>query len=265
MDTLHRREKQIMTAKARVVAAQADPGRSLVALAVPQGGTGAEGDTSRAARALTRTGDDPVRDNPVVIDLVARAGQRDKQAWDALVERYVPLIWSICRRHRLGDADADDVGQSVWLQLVQQLPGIRDPAALPGWLATVTRRECLRVLGARGPLAAGYELDAETAPDDQAGTAEQELLAAERHAALLQAFQGLPPRDQRLILLLLQHPPVPDAEISARLGIPVVSIGPTRRRCLAKLRRDPAIAALINAGTTFAPSEVPGQARLDAL
>jgi RNA polymerase sigma factor (sigma-70 family) len=245
-----------MTAKARGVAAQADPGRSPVAVAYPQGGTGATGDASRAARSPTRTGADPVRDNPVVIDHVICARQGDKQAWDALVERYTPLVWSICRRHRLGDADADDVDKSVWLQLVQQLPSIRDPAALPGWLVTVTRRECLRVLGAaRGPLAAGYELDAETAPDEQAGTAEQELPAAERHAGLREAFQDLPPPDQRLILLLLQDPPVPYAEISARLGIPVGSIGPTRRRCLDNLRRHPAIAALITA-----PDEMHGQA-----
>ena len=73
------------------------------------------------------------------------------------------------------------MGQSVWLQLVDQLDQIRDPAALPGWLATVTRRECLRVLGAvRAPLAAEYVRDAGTIPDEQAGTAEQELLAAER-------------------------------------------------------------------------------------
>ena len=90
-----------------------------------------------------------MRDDPMVIDLVTRARNGDKQAWEALVERYATLIWSICRRHRLGDGDAEDVGQSVWLQLVDQLNRIRDPAALPGWLATVTRRECLRVL-ARG-------------------------------------------------------------------------------------------------------------------
>ena len=135
-----------------------------------------------------------MRDDPVVIDLVTRARSGDKQAWDTLVERYAPLIWSICRRHRLSDADAEDVGQSVWLQLVDQLDRIRDPAALPGWLATATRRECLRVLGAaRGSLTAGYVLDAETIPDEQAGTAEQELLTAERHAALREAFQDLPP------------------------------------------------------------------------
>jgi RNA polymerase sigma factor (sigma-70 family) len=80
--------------------------------------------------------------------LVSRATNGDRQAWDGLVERYAPLIWSICRRHGLGDADAEDVGQSIWLKLVDQLDKIRVPAALPGWLATTTRRECGRVLRA---------------------------------------------------------------------------------------------------------------------
>ena len=163
-----------------------------------------------------------------------------------LVDRYAPLIWSICRKHQLG-ADAEDISQSVWTQLLDHLDKIRDPAALPGWLATTTRRECLRPLStARGPLADGYVMDAEAIPDEQARTAAEELLAAERHAALREAFRELPPCGQRLILVLIEDPPVPYAEISARLGIPVGSIGPARRRCLDKLRRHPATAALIN-------------------
>jgi RNA polymerase sigma factor (sigma-70 family) len=187
----------------------------------------------------------PRRDDPVTSDLVTRARNGDQRAWDALVERYAPLTWSICRRYRLGDGDAEDVGQTVWLQLVDHLDAIREPAALPGWLATVTRRECLRVLGAaRGQLAAERELGAEIRPGERAETVEQELLAAERHAALREAFADLPPRCQRLMALLTQDPPVPYAEISARLGIPVGSIGPNRSRCLDRLRRHPAIAGL---------------------
>ena len=186
----------------------------------------------------------------VIIDLVSRARNGDKQAWDELVERYSPLIWRICRTHRLDGADAEDAGQSVWLHLVDQLDKVRDPAALPGWLATTTRRECVRVLrAAYGPHAAGYAPDIEDMPDNQAGTAEQELLAAERHAALREAFTHLPPDGQQLIALLIADPPVPYAEISARLGIPVGSIGPNRSRCLDKIRRYPAIAALIDAGS----------------
>jgi RNA polymerase sigma factor (sigma-70 family) len=135
----------------------------------------------------------PVRDKSLVIDLVTRARKGDKQAWDALVERYAPLIWSICRGYRLADADADDVSQSVWLSLVDQLHKVRDPAALPGWPATTTRRACLQVLrAAQGPLGR-QELDVEILPDEQAGTAEQEPLVAERHAALREAFLTLPP------------------------------------------------------------------------
>jgi RNA polymerase sigma factor (sigma-70 family) len=186
--------------------------------------------------------------DPTVSDLVARAKDGDRQAWDALIERYAPLIWSICRRHRLGRADADDVAQSVWLRLVDQLDRVRDPAALPGWLATTARRECLRVLGAtQGPRATMYALDVESLPDERAGVADQGLLAAERHAALREAFDQLPPNGKQLISLLIADPPLPYADISARLGIPVGSIGPNRSRYLDKMRRHPAVAALINA------------------
>jgi RNA polymerase sigma factor (sigma-70 family) len=192
-------------------------------------------------------------DHPVT-DLVTRARNGDRHAWDALVERYAPLIWSICRWYQLADADARDIGQNVWLCLVNQLGTLRDPAALPGWLATTTRRECGRMLrAARAPQAAGCELDAEALPDEQAISAEQQLLTAERHAALREALLDLPPQAQRLITLLAADPPLPYAEISARLGIPVGSIGPTRRRCLDKLRQHPAITALIVIAETQTP------------
>jgi RNA polymerase sigma factor (sigma-70 family) len=190
---------------------------------------------------------EPMRGNPVVA-LVMRARTGDERAWDALVERYAPLIWSLCRRYRLDAADADRVGQRVWLLLVNHVDTIRDPAALPGWLATTTRRECKRVLNtAQKPYAARHELDAENIPDGQAKTIEQGLLVAERHAALREAFTHLSPHDQQLIALLIEDPPVPYDEISTRLGIPVGSIGPNRRRCLEKLRHYPAVAALISA------------------
>ena len=87
----------------------------------------------------------------------------------------------------------------------------------------------------------------ERIPDKQAETADQELLAAERHAALREAFTCLSPSRQQLMTILTEDPPVPYTEISARLGIPVGSIGPTRRRCLDQIRRHPAVAELINA------------------
>ena len=188
---------------------------------------------------------EPVGEDAVVA-LVVRARDGDERAWAALVERYAPLIWSLCRRYRLDTTDTADVGQNVWLLLVTQLGKIRDPAALPGWLATTTRRECGRVLS-KARQAASREPGAEDIPDGEAETIEQGLLAAVRHAALREAFTRLPPRDQQLIALLTEDPPVPYAEISARLGIPVGSIGPNRRRCLDKLRHHPAIAKLNSA------------------
>ena len=182
---------------------------------------------------------------PIFVDLVTRPRDGDRQAWDALVDRYAPLIWAICRRYRLDRADAEGVGQIVWLRLLEQLEKIRDRAALAGWLATTAQRECIKVLRTRRPQPARYVPDVGHVADDQAGMAEQELLAAEHDAALREALARLPAYCQRLIALLCADPPVPYAEISGRLGIAVGSIGPYRGRCLEKLRRDPAIAALI--------------------
>jgi RNA polymerase sigma factor (sigma-70 family) len=188
------------------------------------------------------------RDDQAVTDLVACARRGSGPAWNALIELYAPLISSICRRHRLDRVDAEDVSQSVWLCLVAQLDKIREPAALPGWLATTTRRECVRMVRTEhGPHAVICALDEENLPDPRAEVAEQELLAAERQAALREAITHLPPACQQLVAELTMDPPPPYAEVSARLGIPVGSIGPTRSRCLDRMRRYPAIAALIDA------------------
>jgi RNA polymerase sigma factor (sigma-70 family) len=188
-----------------------------------------------------------MRNDPQVIDLVTRAGIGERAAWDALVERYSPLIWSICRRCQLDRADAEDVGQAVWLRLVEHVGSLRDPAALPGWLVTTTQRECYRVRRARCRLADGQVSDAENLPDEQATVADDELLRAERQAALREAIMELPANCQQLLTLLTTEPPTSYAEISVKLGIPVGSIGPSRSRCLDRLRRHPAIAALSDA------------------
>jgi RNA polymerase sigma factor (sigma-70 family) len=191
-----------------------------------------------------------MRDYLVVTDLVARAGKGDKQAWDVLVEWYSPLVWSICRRHRLSDTDARAVGQSIWRQLVHRLDEVQDPGALDDWLAAAAWRECGQVRSAtRGLRIAGESADDGRQPSHQARTSEQGRPMPERHAPLREAFGRLSPCCQRLLTLLIEEPPIPDTEISARLGIPVSGIGPTRNCCLDKLRRDPAIAALTSATT----------------
>jgi RNA polymerase sigma factor (sigma-70 family) len=242
------------------VAGRQQPGEVALAVQIPPAPRNPIGRGRKGAQIMTAVAGWE-RDDPPVTDLVMRARNSDKQAWDDLVERYAPLIWSICRRYRLDGADADDVGQTVWLHLVDQLDRLRDPAALAGWLATTTQRECLRVLrAAQRPQPRRHGPDIEDIPDRHAVIAEQELLTAERHAALREALTRLPPRCQQLLALLLHDPPLPYAQISARLGIPVGSIGPSRARCLDTLRRHQAIAALMDTEPANMTDKPPSQA-----
>ena len=184
-----------------------------------------------------------MRDDPTVVALVTRAAGSDLSAWAEIVERFAPLVWSICTRFQLSDQDAEDVGQNVWLLLVEQLGKLREPAALPGWLATTTQRECLRVLTvAQKSERPGTKLDEATLPVDDAAI-DEEILIAERNAALRAAFAELPPRCQQLLAMLMAEPAYSYAEISATLHIPVGSIGPQRARCLERLRRSHALIA----------------------
>jgi RNA polymerase sigma factor (sigma-70 family) len=183
-----------------------------------------------------------MRDDQSVIALVTRAAGDDQQAWDELIERYAPLVWAICTRYRLSNHDIEDVGQSVWLLLVAQLGKLREPAALPGWLATTTKRECLRVVTAtRKSQQLGSTVDDATFADKRA--IDEEILIAERNAALRTAFAELPPHGQHLLAMLFRDPPCSYSEISATLGIPIGSIGPQRARCLERLRQSPALTA----------------------
>jgi RNA polymerase sigma factor (sigma-70 family) len=196
-----------------------------------------------------------MRDDPTVVALVSRASGSDPGAWNEIVERYAPLVWSICARFRLSDPDTEDVGQSVWLLLVEQLGKLREPAALPGWLATTTRRECLRaVTVARAPERRGTELDdALQFVDDTA--IDEEILIAERNAALRAAFAELPSRCRQLLEMLFRDPPSSYDQVSVTLQIPVGSIGPQRARCLERMRRSPALAALGEGGIAV---DIPG-------
>jgi RNA polymerase sigma factor (sigma-70 family) len=186
-------------------------------------------------------------DDPSVVNLVKRARDGDWGAWNEVVERYATLLWSICNGFGLSRADADDVAQTVWLKLVEQLGALRDYAALPGWLVTTTRRECLRVLREAGRHAHNERpFDPDIALPGDPVEVERALLEAERRAALRAAFTQLQPQCRALLSMFIEDPPVPYAQISERLGMPKGSIGPSRARCLAALRRCPALAALID-------------------
>lgn len=164
----------------------------------------------------------------------AAAGQRP--AWDELVHRHAALVWAVARAHRLGPADAADVSQTVWLRLVENLGTLRDPEALPGWLRTTTRHECLRLIrrGGREVHRAEVEPDS-TSPD--VPSPEHLLLTDERDRLLWTALRGLSRRCQDLLRVMAYSPDAGYAEISRSLGVPVGSIGPSRARCLAHLRR----------------------------
>jgi RNA polymerase sigma factor (sigma-70 family) len=182
-----------------------------------------------------------MRDDPSVVALVARAAGSDQDAWNQLVERYAPLVCAICTRYRLSNHDIEDVGQNVWLLLVEQLGKLREPAALPGWLATTTSRECLRVVTAAQRL--GTRLD-DTPEFVDDVVIDEEILRAERDGALRAAFAELPPPCRRLLAMLFSDPPHSYTQISATLGIRMGSIGPQRARCLERLRRADTLLAL---------------------
>jgi RNA polymerase sigma factor (sigma-70 family) len=182
-----------------------------------------------------------LRDDPTVLALVAAARRGEQAAWDAIVDRYAPLVWSACGRYGIAGADIDDVAANVWLRLVERLATIRDPGALPGWLATTTRNECLRLLNAQRRQ---VPTENEELPDAQVPASDEWLLTQERHIALRAAFATLSERCVALLTLLFGEPPTPYTEISQRLGIPVGGIGPNRLRCLESLRAHPLIAAL---------------------
>jgi RNA polymerase sigma factor (sigma-70 family) len=182
-----------------------------------------------------------VRDDPEVKALVTRARDGDKAAWDAIVERYAPLVWGVARRYGLSGADCEDVGASVWLRLVENLGKLREPAALPGWIVTTTRRECQLFVARSRRQVPVQDVDL---PPDPAPASEELVLAEERRIALREAFAGLQERCRHLLSMLFSDPPASYAEISATLEMAVGAIGPNRARCLERLRRHPALADL---------------------
>jgi RNA polymerase sigma factor (sigma-70 family) len=180
-----------------------------------------------------------------VAELVRRAADGEQRAWDALVERFAGLVWSVSRQHRLSDADAADVCQATWLRLVENLGSLREPEAIGGWLATTARRECLRVIRHSGrQVVTDIESQIEIVADTHDTDPDRFLLADERHAAMRTAFAQLGEACRSLLKLLITDPPLSYAEVSTVLDMPIGSIGPTRARCLDRLRKSPALAGI---------------------
>jgi RNA polymerase sigma factor (sigma-70 family) len=171
-----------------------------------------------------------------VADLLTRAAGGSQAAWDEIVRRYERLVWAVARAHRLDSADAADVVQTTWLRLVEHLGALHDPERLGAWLETTARRESLRVIGRR-KRERGDGADDELAglPDTGAGV-EEALLSSERDATVLRAVRRLDERCQRLLRVLSVSPPPRYEAVAEAFGMPIGSIGPTRGRCLQRLK-----------------------------
>jgi RNA polymerase sigma factor (sigma-70 family) len=171
-----------------------------------------------------------------VARLVRRAAAGDTRAWEQLVDKYGRLIWLITRDFKLVESDAADVFQTTWMRLIEHIDRIEHADRVGSWLAATARNECLRCLASHKRLVLATEdvvLDGSTGHGPEIDEA---LLADERAQIVRKAMAHLPRRWQRLLELLMADPPASYAEISDELGLPVGSIGPTRGRCLARLR-----------------------------
>ncbi len=174
--------------------------------------------------------------------LVRSAADGDGAAWTALVQRFGGLVWSIARAHDLGTADAEDVFQTTWLRLTENLSRLKEPGRVGAWLATTARNESLKVirLGTRTSVTDHRSiLDRESdegTPEDVVIESEECLARARRLRKVWSAFRRLPGRCQQLLRMLIASPPLSYADIATTLDIAVGSIGPTRARCLQQLR-----------------------------
>ena len=190
----------------------------------------------------------PIRPEPTLTEcgdeeLIAWCLDGRETAWEELIRRYQRLVYSIPLRSGLGEDAAADVFQSVFARLLEHLGSLKDPSKLASWLITTTTRESWRVSHRRrreAPIGEGGDDDHSPRFEviDDRPLPEQEQLELEAQQALRRAVDALPDRCRALIELLYYAEDRPSyEEISRRLAMPVPSIGPTRARCLEKLRR----------------------------
>jgi RNA polymerase sigma factor (sigma-70 family) len=174
--------------------------------------------------------------------LVERAAEGDPTAWDAIVDEYAGLLWSVVRGFRLNEAQAADAVQTTWLRLVEHVADLREPQHLAGWLKTTASRVCLQVIRQGGrEQAVDWEEDRSGScsvwcDDPEQDGPEVSALRQEHLSLVRQVLADLPDRHRQLLELLVASPPVSYRDISVRLGMPIGSIGPTRARLLARLR-----------------------------
>ena len=163
----------------------------------------------------------------------ARAG--DARGLDTLVVDLTPAVWAVARTARLDAGTAEDVVQTTWLALLEHLDDVADPRALVGWLATTTRREAWRRAASAREAAGEVAVPAD--PVDPRPTPEAAALRDDRDRELWRCYLSLTPRCQELLAWTVLRGRADYRVVGAALGMPHGSIGPTRGRCLAALRR----------------------------
>jgi RNA polymerase sigma factor (sigma-70 family) len=168
----------------------------------------------------------------------ARAG--DVAAWMELVERCTPLLWRVARSFRFDESTTADIVQATWLALAEHGDRVRNTHAVRAWLASTARRASLHEVRRRQRVLLREDDATVDGVDPEPGPSEQ-VSDADRDARLWRAAERLPVRDRQLLSLLTATPALSYAEIAGVMGVPVGSIGPTRSRCLARLRRELAI------------------------
>ncbi len=156
----------------------------------------------------------------------------DVSAMDELVDLLTPVLWHTARAQGVADAVAQDAVQTAWLRLVENSERINDAQAVMGWLIVTVRRETWRVHKAQGR--EDHDIDenlTDSLPDPSTV-----VLRREGHRVLWRHFQDLPENCQALLRVIAFADRPDYAAVSESLKMPIGSIGPTRGRCLAKLR-----------------------------
>ena len=169
--------------------------------------------------------------------LVAECLNGSEEAWAALVDKYKALIYSIPVKYGLAPQDSADVFQTTCLELLQRLPDLREPQALPKWLMQVAHHECYRMKRMNQRV---VSRDAEpNLPEPEIPPIAESLVQQTQEEQMLrEALTALTPQCRRLVeLLFFETPARPYNEIAAELGLAVGSIGFNRQRCIEKLRQ----------------------------
>ena len=175
-------------------------------------------------------------------ELIAACLAGDHSAWEALISRYQRLIYSIPLKSRLSPDDAAEIFQSVCLTLFQKLTTLREHDRISSWLITTTSRECWRLSARnrreRGQSGFDAEVDHLSEIAASGPLADEQRQILEQQQAVRHAVEELPERCHQLITLLFyQKDELSYSDIARRMKMPVPSVGPTRARCLQKLKK----------------------------